>query len=216
MPIIAFLLRPCFLSDANHRGVPPARSCRCRGVEISYVTTILDMDQLFQDAQGWRRRAIRHRVTDRFPSAIEMQAAAAIFRVLSPGQPPKQRQAAAPRAILARIVSITRGFAIQFRQGVAEPAVGLFIVGERLNAQQPYGAIRLLHRERLLSPGPMPARALRDYQPVDFRLAQTCLRQPRESRQRQAISDCQRKVGLRFLTQLQRQSGRRVCERPPG
>jgi hypothetical protein len=43
----------------------------------------------------------------------------------------------------------------------------------------------------------MPARALRDYQPVDFRLAQTCLRQPCESRQRQAISDCQREVGLR-------------------
>jgi hypothetical protein len=66
-----------------------------------------------------------------------------------------------------------------------------------LNAQQPYGAIRLLHRERLLSPGPMPARALRDHQPVDFRLAQTCLRQPRESRQRQAISDCHCEVGLR-------------------
>jgi hypothetical protein len=82
-----------------------------------------------------------------------MQAAAAIFRVLSPGQPPKQRQAAAPRAILARIVSITRGFAIQFRQGVAEPAVGLFI--------------------------------------------ETCLRQACESRQRQAISDCQCEVGLR-------------------
>jgi hypothetical protein len=114
MPIIAFLLRPCFSSapitgeflqpDAEVRGNLPCNH------HFRQQRGILDLDQLLQDAQGRRRRAIGHRVTDRFPSAVEKQAVAAIerFRVLSPGQPPKQRQAAALRAILARIVSITR------------------------------------------------------------------------------------------------------------
>src|SRR5271155_5315615 len=68
------------------------------------------MDELFQDAERWRCRAISDGVADAVPSPVEKQPVAAIHRprMLDPRQAPQQHQAAAPQAILPRIVSMTR------------------------------------------------------------------------------------------------------------
>lgn len=74
------------------------------------------------------------------------------------------------------------GLAIKFDKRTAQPGVGLVHaakghLGQRLNPQEPDGAIRLLNGERLVLLSAVPAGPLRDDPPIDLLIRQTGLRQ---------------------------------------
>src|SRR5690606_3212324 len=78
--------------------------------KLRQQSRILDVNELFQHAERWGSRAVGDGTSDGVPSSVEQQPVAAIHRcsMLQTRKTPKPHQAAAPQAILPRMVSITR------------------------------------------------------------------------------------------------------------
>lgn len=95
-----------------------------------------------------------------------------------------------------------RRFAAGFDEPTTKPAVSLVLInkgllGQRLDAQEADGAIRLIPCQRLLLVRAVTARALRDNEPFDFPLGHSGLAKSLESRERKSFADGQGQVGLR-------------------
>ena len=93
---------------------------------------------------------------------------------------------------------------MELGQRPTQPAVGLVLVakrvlGERLNAEEPNGAVGFIGGQGLMLLGAVAARALRDHEAFDFLLCQACLGETLERGQREAVADGQCQVAWEWM-----------------